>query len=141
MMSLFAGFFFSLSIAYAQTPETQVKITGIRSAKGKIALSLFKDNQSFDQEKPYKSFVFDKKGIANGSLTVTFKVAPGTYGIAMLDDENSNSKMDKSFIGIPKEGFGFSNFFMEKLKKPSFDDFKVDLNSTQNKVNVKVKYL
>ncbi|RYE24799.1 MAG: DUF2141 domain-containing protein, partial [Sphingobacteriaceae bacterium] len=118
----------TLTIFAAQAQETQINITGIKSAKGKIALSLFKNNQSFEKEQPYKSFVFDKKDMVNGALTVTIKAEAGTYGIALLDDENSNGKMDKSFIGMPKEGFGFSDFYMEKLKKPAFDDFKVDLN-------------
>ena len=59
----------------------------------------------------------------------------------LLDDENENGKIDKSLIRMPKEGFGFSNFFMEKMKKPTFDDFKVDLKSHDNKVDIKVKYM
>jgi len=65
----------------------------------------------------------------------------GIYGITLLDDENSNDKMDKSFIGMPKEGFGFSNFFMEKLKKPSFEDFKIQLKNDNAKIDIKVKYI
>ncbi|RYE20838.1 MAG: DUF2141 domain-containing protein [Sphingobacteriaceae bacterium] len=130
-----------LTISYAHAQETQINITGIKSVKGKIVLSLFKNSQAFDKEQPYKSFVFDKNDLVNGALTVTIKVETGTYGIALLDDENSNGKMDKSFIGIPKEGFGFSDFYLEKLKKPAFDDFKVDLKAAHNKVAIRVKYL
>jgi uncharacterized protein (DUF2141 family) len=58
----------------------------------------------------------------------------------MVDDENGNGKIDKNLVRIPKEGFGFSNFFMEKMKKPTFDDFKVDLK-TQSKIEIRVKYM
>jgi uncharacterized protein (DUF2141 family) len=73
-------------------------------------------------------------------MTVELTLEAGTYGITLLDDENANGKIDKNFIGIPKEGFGFSNFFMTKMKKPAFDEFKVDLK-TQPRVEIKVKYM
>jgi uncharacterized protein (DUF2141 family) len=126
--------------SYIQVQETQVKVTGIRSPKGKIILTVFKDNKSYDNEQPFKTLTFDKKAINNGTLTVMVELEPGTYGITLIDDENDNGKIDKNLIRMPKEGFGFSNFFMEKLKKPTFDDFKVDLKSPA-KVDIRVKYM
>jgi uncharacterized protein (DUF2141 family) len=55
--------------------------------------------------------------VINGTLILTGDLEPGTYGITLVDDENKNGTLDKSFFGMPKEGFGFSNFFIEKLKK------------------------
>jgi uncharacterized protein (DUF2141 family) len=116
-------------------------VTGIRSAKGKIILNVFKDNAGYNDEKPYKTLSFDKNAMVNGNtLTVSVKLEPGVYGFTMVDDENGNGKIDKNFIGMPKEGFGFSNFFMEKMKKPTFDEFKVDLTSS-HKIDIRVKYM
>ena len=117
---------------------TQIKITGIRSAKGKIIIQVFKDNESYNQEKPYKKITFDKRTMANGTLSVKYEIEPGIYGFTLVDDENDNGIIDKNFIKIPKEGFGFSNFFMEKMKKPVFDDFMV---KSQQKVEIRVKYM
>lgn len=36
-------------------------------------------------------------------------IPPGTYAIAVIHDENMNGKLDSSWLGIPKEGYGFSN--------------------------------
>ena len=140
-INLLMGMLFICLASYIQTNrETEIKVTGIRSPIGKIVLNVFKDNASYDAEKPYKNFVFDKKAMANGTLTVDFEIEPGIYGFTIVDDENNNGKIDKNFIGVPKEGFGFSNFFMEKMKKPKFDDFKVDLK-TQSKIVIRVKYM
>jgi uncharacterized protein (DUF2141 family) len=140
-INLLMGLLFICLASYIQNQhETEVKVTGIRSNKGKIVLNVFKDNASYDDGKPYKKFVFDKKAIVNGTLVVSCKLDPGIYGFTMVDDENDNGKIDKNFIGMPKEGFGFSNFFMEKMKKPAFDDFKVDLN-THSKIEIRVKYM
>lgn len=140
-INLLVGLLFIFFASYIQAQhETEVKVTGIRSPKGKIILNVFKDNASYDDEKPCKKFVFDKKAIANGTVTLKCELGPGIYGFTMVDDENENGKIDKNIIRMPKEGFGFSNFFMEKMKKPTFDDFKVDLKSRQ-KIEIKVKYM
>jgi len=139
-IGLLMGLLFILFTS-AKAQETQVKVTGIRSGKGKIILNVFQNNETYDNQQPYKVFTFDKKELANGSLVVTCRLEPGIYGITLVDDENGNGKIDKNFIGMPKEGFGFSNFFMEKMKKPVFDDFKVDLKSPGNKVVIRVKYM
>jgi uncharacterized protein (DUF2141 family) len=139
-INLLIGLLFIFLASHIQAQETQVKVTGIRSPKGKIILNVFKDNESYDDEKPYKSFAFDKTGITDGTLVLKCKLEPGIYGFTMVDDENGNSRIDKNIIGMPKEGFGFSNFFMEKMKKPTLDDFKVDLKS-QSKIEIRVKYM
>lgn len=139
-INLLMGLLFIFLASYIQAQETQVKVTGIRSPKGKIILNVFKDNASYDDEKPYKILTFDKTGIADGTLVLKCELEPGIYGFTMVDDENGNGKIDKNLVRIPKEGFGFSNFFMEKMKKPTFDDFKVDLKS-QSKIDIRVKYM
>lgn len=137
---LMAWFLISLSSYAPAQHRTELTITGIRSAKGNIIVQLFKDNQSYEDQEPYKKIMVDKKEMAKGSLNVQLSLEPGIYGFTLVDDENNNGKIDKNMIGIPKEGFGFSNFFMEKMKKPTFDDFKIDLR-TQSKIVMKVKYL
>ncbi|GGH08929.1 DUF2141 domain-containing protein [Mucilaginibacter phyllosphaerae] len=138
--SLFIGLLMMLFTTLAGAQEIPVKISSIRSSKGSVVVSVFKDQASFDQEKPYKKFTFDKTSVNNGAMTVKLAIEPGIYGITLFDDENGNGKIDKNFIGIPKEGFGFSNFFMEKLKKPGFNDFKVDVKNVPN-IQIRVKYL
>jgi uncharacterized protein (DUF2141 family) len=139
-INLFIGLLLIFFGSYIKAQELPVKITGIRSAKGTIVINVFKDQASYDKEEPFKKISFDKKALANGIMTVELTLEAGTYGITLLDDENANGKIDKNFIGIPKEGFGFSNFFMTKMKKPAFDEFKVDLK-TQPRVEIKVKYM
>lgn len=135
--------FFTLFSSNVQAQNTQVTVTvsGIKSGKGKIVLNVFKDSDGYEKEHPYKKLQFDKKALVNGTLVVKCTLEAGVYGITLLDDENSNDKMDKSFIGMPKEGFGFSNFFLEKLKKPRFEDFKVQLKNDNAKIDIKVKYI
>ena len=59
-----------------------------------------------------------------------------------MDDENFNGKMDYNFIGIPKEGFGFSNYYHSGLTKPKLKSFAFEVIENKNtKVEVKMKYM
>jgi len=124
----------------AQTVE--VTVTGLRSEKGQIAIGVFIDEESFRREEAYLEIQFPKKDIRDGVMTVSFSLEPGVYGLSLLDDENSNRKMEYNFLGIPKEGFGFSDYYHTGLKKPSFDSFKFDLVGGQSKkIKIKLRYI
>jgi uncharacterized protein (DUF2141 family) len=47
-------------------------------------------------------------------------IASGTYALAVIHDENSNGKLDTNWLGIPTEGYGFSNDAKALLGAPSF---------------------
>lgn len=141
--TLFAGICFHRSIcfnSYGQNAQFTIQVSGIKSGKGQLVLNIFKDSDGYEKERPYKKIQFDKKSLSSRVMTLKCSLDIGIYGITLLDDENANGSMDKSFIGIPKEGFRFSNFFMEKLKKPSFDDFKLQIKESL-KIEIKVKYM
>ena len=67
------------------------------------------DNESFQKEKSFLEKRFAKNSISNGEMKVQFSLEPGTYGLSLLDDENSDGKMEYSFLKLPREGFGFSD--------------------------------
>jgi uncharacterized protein (DUF2141 family) len=129
-------------IANAQAQNIEVLFSGIRSTRGQIVVKVFVDEKGFDDDKPVKILKFNKQGAVNGEKIEKFNLDPGVYGLALLDDENSNSEMEYNFIGMPKEGFGFSNFYLSGLKKPKFDQFKFTLNKEQKlRINMKIRYL
>lgn len=43
----------------------------------------------------------------------------GKYGVRYFHDENSNGFMDSYIVGIPKEGYGFSNNPPSKFGEPA----------------------
>lgn len=140
--SLFSGLLCVFNAAKAQTQNVQVTITGIKSDKGQILLNVYKDQETFSKDKPFKKIMVAKKLLSNGSTIVEVPLEPGTYGITLLDDEDSNGDMNKNMVGMPKEGFGFSNFFLEKMKRPAFDDFKIQVAAgQQNKAEIRTKYM
>ncbi len=128
-----------VSIAYAQTETLNVEISGINDIKGLMSIGLYSNEKGFpDKGKEYKGR--DVK-VTGQTVVYTFKDVPfGTYAIAIFHDTNSNGKLDKNFLGIPKEGYAFSNNVFGALGlPPSFKDasFKVTGNKT---VKIKMDY-
>ena len=68
------------------------------------------------------------------SMRLSIEIPDGEYAIAFFIDANGNKKLDKNFLGIPKEQYGFSNNAMGTLSAPSFEQakFKVTGNTVQN---------
>ena len=124
----------------SQTVE--VIITGIRSEKGQIVIGVFKDDESFQKEESFMEKRFVKSGISKREMRVQFSLETGIYGLSLLDDENSNGKMEYNFLGIPKEGFGFSDYYHKGIKKPKFDSYKFSINKDQTKrITIRIRYM
>jgi uncharacterized protein (DUF2141 family) len=119
-----------------------VTIKDIKTPSGQILMGIYKDDVSFDKEIPYKKVQAFKTKISNGTLQIEVKLETGKYGISLMDDENFNGKMDYNFLGIPKEGFGFSNYYHTGLTKPKLNSFAFEVLENKNtKVEVKMKYM
>ncbi len=120
----------------------EVLISGIRAKSGQIQLKVYKDDKGFQADVHYKYFVYRKDQVRNGNLLVKFSLEPGVYGFALLDDENADGIMNYNFIGMPKEGFGFSNFYLTGFSKPKFEAFKFTVQPNQQyKVTMKIRYV
>jgi len=117
-----------------------VEISGIRCNKGVIQLSVYREKESYATETPFKSFTIPKTKMNEGKITVEISdLEAGTYGIALIDDENENSKIDRRFF-IPCEGFGFSNYLFKGTSKPDFEAFTFQLSDDYVKASIKIQY-
>jgi uncharacterized protein (DUF2141 family) len=126
--------------ASAPAQTVYLRFSGIRSPKGQIIVKVYTDDKGFEDNKPIKTVKFTKRSA--GTMAATIDLEPGTYGLALLDDEDGNTKMEYNMIGMPKEGFGFSDFYLTGLKKPKFDQFKFTLSPNQKKnIEMKIRYL
>ncbi|MBC8431474.1 MAG: DUF2141 domain-containing protein [Desulfobacterales bacterium] len=127
-----------VSIAYAQTGTITVEISGIQGTEGQISIGLYTSEEGFPEtEKSYKGI--NSKVTGEETVAVFQEVPAGTYAIAIFHDTNSNTKLDKNFLGIPKEGYAFSNNVFGTFGPPDFDDasFELDGNKT---VKIKMGY-
>ena len=119
--------------------DLTVTITGVQGAKGEILIGLYNTNdETFaDVSKYYKKVTLS---IDDENLTTTFKELPkGVYAVAVIHDENKNTKLDKNFFGVPTEGYGFSNNNRFMLRGATFEESQFELDKDK-KIVVKMGY-
>jgi uncharacterized protein (DUF2141 family) len=122
--------------------NVNVRIEGIRSEKGQIVIGVFKDSESYLKEEPFVNKIFAKEPVTDGGMSVSFSLEPGIYGLCLLDDENSNGKMEYNFLGMPKEGFGFSDLYHTGITRPKFDSFSFTKSKDGAKnIKIRVRYI
>jgi len=81
-------------------------------AEGRVALALFDSANTFgDLRDAVRVDIFVLDGRAEYIMK---QVEPGEYALLVYFDENGNNRIDKNFIGIPKEPLGFSNRYRPK---------------------------
>lgn len=97
-----------------------VHIDGFRNQKGDAGVTVFTSPDGWPENND-KALMHGAHPFSGEKTTVELQLPPGRYAIAVMHDENSNHKLDRNFIGIPKEGFGFSNNPKVSLSAPSFD--------------------
>ena len=121
--------------------EVEVTITGLKNSKGQIVIGVFKDDATFQKENAFLSKSFKKEGIIEGKMKVIISLEPGVWGLSLLDDENSSGLMEYNFLGIPKEGFGFSDYYHSGFSKPKFEAFRFTLEKDKKKITIKIRYM
>lgn len=107
-----------------------VTIHGVTGKGGELRVGLY-DEESF-AERGAKPLVGQVVPATEGTMTVTFAgIAPGTYGIKAVQDENANGKADMGMFG-PTEPIGFSNDAKPKMGPPDFTDAAITLVAGDN---------
>jgi len=138
-MSLIVFIFaFFVSMAYAQMGTLTVEISDINDPKGLMSIGLYSNEKGFpDKGKEYKGT--DVK-VAGQTVVYTFKDVPfGPYAIAIFHDTNSNGKLDTNFLGIPKEGYAFSNNVFGTFGPPDFKDASFELAGSKM-IKIQMRY-
>lgn len=118
----------------------RVKVSNLRNSTGVVGIALFSTTKGFP-EKPFQAMTGTSIPATSTPCVVVFDNIPyGTYAVSVLHDENSNGKMDKTFIGIPKEGFGTSNNPQIRRGPPSFDESQFIVNGASVDLDISMNY-
>lgn len=118
-----------------------VTIDKVRSSSGTIKVELYSGEAEKSAKKGKKvarTRVKAQRGETNLCLNAP---KAGTYSIALYHDENNNKKFDRNFIGIPREGFGFSNNPPFRLGLPDADEVRFRVGQWATRLRISVVYL
>jgi uncharacterized protein (DUF2141 family) len=124
--------------ATAEAADLTVTIRDVRGLGGIITVSVFDSEQTFLGDDTELASI--DVPASPGEIPVVFTgLKPGTYAVAAFHDANASGEVDTNFLGIPIEGYGFSNGAKVFLGPPSFKDAAVELE-TEAKTVLEMSY-
>ena len=131
----------SNGFAQAECPAINVKIQNIGNNTGVIACAIFESPEGF----PKKFLEFASRvmitQIKGKDASFEFSdIKPGKYAIAVIHDENHNGELDTNWLGIPKEGYGFSSGAEISLRAPSFSDAEFSYEGGDLQISIDLNY-
>ena len=137
MMSLVLSCLIFTPKSFAEESSLKINILNL-DKPGVLYLSICKDAAGFEEtvenESQEASCITSAGDIELQDFEINGMIPHGEYAISLFVDSNGNKKIDKNFLGIPKEQYGFSNNVMGRMSAPSFDQakFVVTGPTTQN---------
>jgi len=98
-----------LAAQAANAADLRVKVDGITQTTGTLSAMLVNSAEAWDgKSEPVSGRRVEIA--ATGSLELVFDdLAPGDYAIRLMHDDNGNGQLDRNAVGMPTEGYGFSN--------------------------------
>ncbi len=122
----------------AQEPQTRnagirVEVLGFPDTRGRCACALYNHVNGFPTDRKQVYLNAAGKIGDDHKAVCDFKDVPtGTYAIALFHDAKLTGKMEKNLIGIPQEGYGFSNDAKpHALSAPTFQECVFQHNASQ----------
>jgi uncharacterized protein (DUF2141 family) len=141
--------FFGLLAAADAAPATEiapsgrrvaVTVGGFRSSAGSLRVKLVSEADGFpgsDEHVAAKRRV----RIDGARVRVAFEaVAAGDYAVVALHDEDDDAALDRTFLGLPTEGLGFSNGARVRFGPPSFADARFALGAEDAEIAIELQY-
>jgi uncharacterized protein (DUF2141 family) len=109
------------AFAESPCPGIHVQILNIRNSTGTVACTLFESPEGFPIEFLRSATNVMVIKIRKSQARCDFEdIPPGTYAMAVVHDENMNGKLETNWLGMPTEGYGFSNDATGVVGAPSF---------------------
>ena len=135
----------------AQAGDLKLTVAGVRSDAGALMIGLYDSAERFTTaiSNAAKIGLLSDKGrlvgltmrARTGSQGIGFlQLPPGRYAVIVFHDENDNGRLDKSFWGIPEEGYGFSNNATGFFSAPSFGAAAVTIGTADQIITVSLTY-
>lgn len=126
---------FSIGILAQEVKGVSIEVTvdNLTNNEGKVVFALH-TSETFMVSQGVKNA---ESKIEDGKVTVIFDgVAPGSYAIMALHDQNENGRMDYEPNGMPKESYGTSNNTMS-YGPPQFAESKFEVREENQKITIR----
>lgn len=117
-----------------------IQVQGVRSGTGTLVAVLYGDNPKEFLKKGGR-VARERVPAHPGSVALCLEAPrPGTYAAAVYHDENNNHRFDRSWTGLPLEGFGVSNNPRPFLRAPTHGESAFEVGPGHSVVKIELRY-
>jgi uncharacterized protein (DUF2141 family) len=100
--------------------EVVLEIDNISAGSGYVMVAVYNSEDDFLSDRIYYKARLRVEG--KKSQSHKLQLPNGEYAIAVYQDVNSDNILNKTFLGIPKEPYGFSGSPYIKFRPPYWSD-------------------
>lgn len=118
--------------------KVEISLDGVRNARGELHLCLTREPRHFPNCGSDPAAI--KRTLPASTRQVTLDAPPGEYAVSIFHDEDKDRELD-TFLGIPREGFGFSRNPRIRFGAPSFRDVRIGIPAGFTRLPVRMQYM
>jgi uncharacterized protein (DUF2141 family) len=123
--------------AFASAGTLEIEITDIRSTEGQLMVAVHGSAEGWDGKAP--PVAAQLHAPTGDSAVLSFEgLAPGSYAVQVMHDQNGNGELDSNFMGMPIEGYGFSNN-PEVMRKATFEEARIELVEGSTRIQLRLR--
>jgi uncharacterized protein (DUF2141 family) len=105
--------------------DFSLQVENITDIRGTLMWSVFDSSETYAADA--SPVIAGSSRVMGDSIRVTLHdLPPGRYAVKLFHDVNNNGEMDSNLLGLPQEGYGFSNN-AGRFGPPSFSDAMVEV--------------
>ena len=138
------SFAFAAAIAGgASAGDVVVEVSGLEHSSGELRVALFDSEEAFLVDEAMAAGIRVKLSLLSvpSAVVVTLHgIAPGRYAVTAHHDEDGDGKRATNLLGIPTEGYGFSNAATGLFGPPDFEAAAIEVGEQDVRVAIKVSY-
>ena len=124
----------------ANASKLSVQVNGVRSARGEVAITVYADDKRRFLARGGKLLRVRVKA-ASPSVHACFWVPPANYEVAVYHDADGDHDFDRTLVGLPAEGFGFSNDPETTIGLPPISATRFHVPTGERSIAIQMKYL
>jgi uncharacterized protein (DUF2141 family) len=121
----------------AGAAELAVTVHEVASEQGHVLVAVCTAQTFLGAACPYTG----RTAAAAGPVRVVVPgIEPGAYAVQSFHDANDNLDIDRNFLGLPREGMGFSRDAPMRFGPPRFEDAVVEITGKRSEVEFRMRY-
>lgn len=118
-----------------------VQVSGIRAAQGDVTVTVYPDDAKRFLA-PKSKLLRERPAAKAPETTACFSLpGPGYYAVAVYHDANGDHAFNRTLVGLPREGFGFSNDPDTMTGLPAFKAVRFKVGPGETSLPIKLRYL